>query len=324
MAQPQPIGLGTVTSIVRQFILPKITDAVYDSNVLFFRINQAKRFIRGGTQIEAPIMYSKFQNGGSYRGFQQLNMAPNDTVRTAAWEWKQYYVPVSVDGRTLIHTDSPEAIADYVKLQMVQAEMEMAENLGTDLYGSTVGGDGIDGLGAAIDASNPAGGFYGGLSRAAFSWWAGGEDATTATLTVPALNEAFMSASSGGRHPSLIVSRKDQYNRYYNIAVADQTTMQGPVMYDEQLYSAGFTNLVFNGVPWVIDAKCTLGVGNNSCIYMLNEDYIQWAVSPRADMKIEDFQTPIDQDAMATKMLFAGNLLLTAPALNFKLSAITA
>jgi hypothetical protein len=57
---------------------------------------------------------------------------------------------------------------------------------------------------------------------------------------------------------------------------------------------------------------------------MLNEDYIQWAVSPRADMKIEDFQTPIDQDAMATKMLFAGNLLLTAPALNFKLSAITA
>jgi hypothetical protein len=326
MSQPTPIGGNVVTSVVRQYILPKVVDNVFQSNVVFFRINQSKRFIKGGTQIEVPIMYGRFSNGGAYRGFQVLDMSPNDTVRTAAYEWKQYYVPVSVDGRTLLITDSADAIVDYVKLSMRQAEMEMADNLGHDLFGTSVGGDVLDGLGAMIDQSNPSGGNYGGLDRTStpLAFWKGGEDFTTSTMSLGALNDGFQAASEGGRHPSIILSRKDQYSRYWRLAVTDQVTMQGPVGYDEQLYSAGFTNLLFNGIPWVIDSHVNDGPNStNSCIYMLNEDFIYWAVSPRADFKVEDFQTPIDQDAMASKMLFAGNLLGSAPARQYKFSNIS-
>jgi hypothetical protein len=241
MSQPTPIGGNVVTSVVRQYILPKVVDNVFQSNVVFFRINQSKRFIKGGTQIEVPIMYGRFSNGGAYRGFQVLDMSPNDTVRTAAYEWKQYYVPVSVDGRTLLITDSADAIVDYVKLSMRQAEMEMADNLGHDLFGTSVGGDVLDGLGAMIDQSNPSGGNYGGLDRTStpLAFWKGGEDFTTSTMSLGALNDGFQAASEGGRHPSIILSRKDQYSRYWRLAVTDQVTMQGPVGYDEQLYSAG-------------------------------------------------------------------------------------
>jgi hypothetical protein len=321
-----PLGTNVVTSIVRQTILPQITDNIYDSNSIFFRINQSKRFFKGGTQLEPPLMYSRFLNGGSYTGFEELNVAPNDTVKTAAFDWKQYYVPVSVDGLTLIKTDSPEAIADHIKLQMKQAEMEMAENLGTDLFGTTVTGTGINGLGAAIDSSDPGDGPYGGLARGATNpWWSAGEDSSTTTMTLNVLNNAFNQASVGGRHPSLIVSGQDQYARFWALGVTGQSTQQGPIYYDEQLYSAGFTNLVFNGVPWVQDDKCNVNASSpNTNIYFLNEDYIIWGVSPRADMRIEDFQTPITQDAMATKMLFAGALMLTNCKRQFKLSAITA
>lgn len=308
-----PLGTNVITSIVRQHIMPTIVDNVYNSNPIFFRINRSKRFIKGGTQIEVPVMYGRFGNGGAYSGYDSLNVSPNDTIKTVAFDWKQYYVPVSLDGLTLIKTDSPEAIADIIKLQFAQAEMEMAENLGTDLFAEgNTNTKTIDSIFWATDGSNPGGsiGNYGGISRSTNTWWAGQETNAATTLSRATLNDQFTLASEGGRHPTIIVSGQDQYNKYYNVAVAGQTVQQGPVAYDEMLYSGGFTNLLFNGVPWVVDSHVTAGQSGTH-VYMLNEDYIYWAVSPRADMMIEDFQTPITQDAMSTKMLWAGNLVVT-------------
>jgi len=44
---------------------------------------------------------------------------------------------------------------------------------------------------------------------------------------------------------------------------------------------------------------------------MLNEDYIHWCISPRGDMFVTDFQEGLTQDAMAAKILWAGNLVVT-------------
>lgn len=306
-----PLGTNVVTAIVRQHILPTVVDNVYNSNPLFFRINKSKRFVRGGTQIEVPVMYSRFSNGGAYSGYDSLNVAPNDTVKTIAFDWKQYYVPVSLDGLTLIKTDSPDAIADIIKLQFAQAEMEMAENIGADFWSMAGNAKAIDSLATAVDSS----GTYGGIARSTNTWWASNETGTSQALTNGRLQAMFSASSEGGRHPSIIVSGQDQYDRYWAIGEAKQSIQQGPVAYDEQLYSAGFTNLIFNGVPWVVDSHVTnasgVAGGTDTTVYMLNEDYLYWAVSPRADMTVEDFQTPITQDAMSTKMLWAGNLLVT-------------
>lgn len=306
-----PLGTNVVTAIVRQHILKTVVDNVYNSNPLFFRINKSKRFVRGGTQIEVPVMYSRFGNGGAYSGYDSLNVSPNDTIKTIAFDWKQYYVPVSLDGLTLIKTDSPDAIADIIKLQFAQAEMEMAENIGADFWSMAGNAKAIDSLATAVDSS----GTYGGIARSTNTWWASNETGTSQALTNARLQAMFSAASEGGRHPSIIVSGQDQYDRYWAIGEAKQSIQQGPVAYDEQLYSAGFTNLIFNGVPWVVDSHVTnasgVAGGTDTTVYMLNEDYLYWAVSPRADMTIEDFQTPITQDAMSTKMLWAGNLLVT-------------
>ena len=55
----------------------------------------------------------------------------------------------------------------------------------------------------------------------------------------------------------------------------------------------------------------------------LNEDFIHFAVSPRADFYLEDFQTPIQQDAMVAKMFWAGNLVINNCQLQGKMSALT-
>lgn len=321
---PTPIGVNTVTSIARQFIMPQITDQVYASNVLLWRLmNGSKRFVQGGTQIEAPQMYARFNNGGTYSGYDVLNTTPSDTVKNSVWDWKQYYVTWAVDGLTLVKTDSPESIANYLTLQSQQARMEMAENLAVGLFGDgTTDPLAIDGLAGLVGTGSSIGNqFYGGLDRTANTWWNSSVQgiSSTQTMSLTNLQAAFSEATRGGHHPTLIVSGQDQYNRYWALNASGTNPsvqyVRQPQGHDALLASAGFTNLLFNNVPWVVDSHVTQNVVGSqfSRVYFLNENFLQWVVSPRADFYLRPFMEPVNQDAMVAAILFAGNLVCTNP-----------
>lgn len=320
------IGTNVVTSISKRYVMPTIVDNIYGSNPIFFRFNKSqKKMIRGGTHIEVPLMYSRFGTGGPYQGLDPLAVTPSDTVKNGAWDWKQQYVNVTVDGLTLIKADSPEAIVNFLTMYFQQAEMEMAENLAVGLWSDgTTDPKQIDGLKGAVDDGGVLT-TYAGLSRSTNTWWRSYDDSTTGTLTLAALQTMFGSVSVGGQHPTIIASRQEQYNRYWALNVSNQEFPVGPGGRDEVLAQAGFTNLLFNNVPWVVDSHVFDGPNaNNSAIVMLNENYIDWVVSPRADFYLEDFQTPVTQDAMVAKLLWAGNLVVTNCARQGKMTNLTA
>lgn len=314
---PTAIGTDLVTSISRRHIMPTIVDNIYGSNALFYRMRASGRTIQGGTQIEVPIMYAQLGAGGAYSGYDVLNTAPSDTVKNAVWDWKQHYVPVTIDGRTLIRLDSPEAIANGLRLQFSQAEMQLATNIGGGVYsdGSTNAKE-ITGLQLAVDSA----GTYGGINRSSATYWQSYEDSSTTVLSLDALQTAHGTATSGGRHPTLIVSQQANYNRYWKLGIGSQIQDIGAGGRDEQLAAAGFHNICFNGVPWVVDSQ----VHNSTTIYMLNEDYLFLASTPRADFTLQDFQSPHDQDAMTALILWAGELICTNPSRQAKFTAIAA
>jgi hypothetical protein len=308
--------------------MPDVVDFVYRSNVVTFRLlAQNKKIVQGGTQIEVPAMYQAFTNGGPYQGYQLLDVAPNDTVKNLAFDWKQQYVPVSIDRLSLIKLNSPEAVANGIGLLFAQAQMQMVDNLGTGVWSDAVTDPiQIDGLKGAVDAGTITT-TYGGLTRASNTWLNSTVDATTTTLTLVALQSLFMNATEGGRAPTLIASRAMQYNRLHNLLGAAGTQTH-PVMaggHDEQLASAGFTNVLYNNTPWVVDSHVPDGATNasNSDIYMLNEDYIQLVTNPMADFYLEDFQVPINQDAMVAKILWAGNLVVMNTQRQAKMTTVT-
>ncbi len=327
-----PIGLSTLTSISRRFILPEVTDQIYTSNAMFYRWDRAnKRIVRGGTQIEVPLGWTRFTSSGAYRGFDLLDTTPQDVIKNAAFDWKQYYVTVAVDGLTLIKNDSPESIADLVKSYFQIAQEEMEENLGNDLFSdATTNTLKLDGVQGAVDNGSVAA-TYGGLgSRTTTnSFWqpaSGALDSTTTTLTLPAMQAVFGAATDGARHPTIIVTTQATYNRYQNLVQPQQRFPSEPMGTDEQLAKAGFTNLLYNNVPVVVDSHCnTVRAGTTGdSMYFFNEDYWEFAVSPRADMKLEDFQPAINQDAAVAKILFAGNILCKNVKRQGLMTAITA
>lgn len=322
---PTAIGTNVVTALARHYILPDITDNVYRSNPLFFRLNGAgKRQIHGGTQLEVPQMYKRKTNGGSYQGYDPLNVAPNDTIKSLAFDWKQMYSPVTVDGLTLIRTDSPDAIANFLTMQFQQTEMDLCDLLGTGIWSDGTDAKDIDGIETAVDAGSVAT-TYGGLTRSSNTHLNAKVDSSTATLTLAALQSIFGQAGEGGRQVSLICSRQEQYNRYWALVQAGQRFPVAAGGHDEQLASAGFTNLLFNNTPWVVDSHVFDGPNtSNSAVVGLNEDFINFGVSPRADFYLEDFQKPVNQDAYVSMLLWAGNLMFSNTQRQFKMTNVSA
>ena len=318
-----PIGTNTVTALSRRLILPRITDNVYNSNVLFYRMYHANKFSQqGGTQIEAPLMYKPMAAGGPYQGYQLLNVSPTDSIQNGAWAWKQYYSPVTVDGLTLLRADSPLAIADYIATQLKQAEMDMQDQLGSGLWSDGSNSIALDGVLEAVDSGSVAS-TYGGISRSGNTWWQAQEDTSTTTMTLASLQNLFGEVQSGGRAPTIIFSTQANYNRYWNLNLSPQQFPVQPGGKDMQLAQAGFENLLFNGVPWLTDSHIPTS-GTEGNLFFLNEDYMQMVVASRADFHLQDFQTPTNQDAMTALLLWAGNLIFTNVQRQGKFTALAA
>jgi len=318
-----PIGTNEVTAISRRYILPKVADNVYKSNPFFLRANQAnRRDVQGGTQIELPLMYTNMTSFGWYSGFDQLNTAPSDTVQNAVFMWKQAYVNVSVDGLTMIRVSSPLAIANFISLQFAQAQMQMADLLGAGLWTDTVTNiKAIDGMLGAIDAGTVAP-TYGGITRSTNPWWQSQVDSTTVTMTLAALQNLHGATTQGGQHATIIASTQTQYNRYWALNTSFTQYPRQPVGQDEALASAGFTNLMFNNTPWIVDSHIpTSGTAGN--VFFINENFFEFIVASNVDFYLEDFQTPVDQDAMISKLLWAGDAGLNNVQLQGKFTALT-
>jgi hypothetical protein len=318
-----PIGTNTVTALSRRLILPRIVDNVYNSNVLFYRWYHANKFTQqGGTQIEQPLMYSRMAAGGSYQGYQLLNVTPTDSIQNAAFPWAQYYTPVTVDGLTLLRADSPLAIADFIATQFKQAEMDMSDNLGAGLWSDGTNANDIVGLRIAVDNGAIATS-YGAIAHSGNAWWNAQIDSTTTTMTLVALQNLMGSCTQGGRAPTIIFSTQANYNRFWNLNLAPQQFPVQPGGKDIQLAQAGFENLLFNGVPWLVDSHIPTS-GSEGNIFLLNEDYAQIVTATRADFHLQDFQTPVNQDAMTALLLWAGQLVLGNIQRQGKFTAIAA
>jgi hypothetical protein len=320
------IGTNTLTSLSRHHIMPDVIDATYDTNALTYRMLRGnKRMIEGGTQIEVPVMYKKYTTGGPWSGYDQVDVTPQDTVKNMVWDWKGHYSHVTIDRFSLVKMNSPQAAFNVLRFLFEQAKEDIADKLGTGLWSdATTNTEEIDGLKGAVDDGGIAS-TYAGLTRSSNTWLNSTEDAASSTLTEAILQTNFSAVKVGGRAPTSIFSRSDQYNRFIALGIGSQRFPVGAAGHDEQLYSPGFTNALFNNVPWIEDSHVFDGPNSsNSAIVLLCEDYIYLAVSEDGDMIFEPFQRPHDQFAYVSLMAWIGNLIHQAPARSGKLTNISA
>jgi hypothetical protein len=189
------------------------------------------------------------------------------------------------------------------------AEKTMADQMGTGVYSAGTNAKSIVGLGSICNTSATVGG----ISQTSYSWWAGQLDSSTTTLSLAAMQAIFNLASIDNDSPSVCTTTRTIYNLYYGLLQPQQRFM------DKNSASAGFSSLMFNGIPVIVDSHAVA-----AGMYFVNEKYIHLFAHKDCDFAFEPFQKPVNQDVKMAKILWMGALGSSNNRMHGRLSAITA
>lgn len=290
-----------------------IADNVTAHNAVF-RSMQKKGNIEtasGGYEIRETINTAENGNGGSYSGYDTLPTGAQDGFTAAQFQWAQYAVPVTFNGREMAMNSGASAMIPLVKERVKLAEATMANLLSRHLYLDGTGNNGknITGLAAAVPLAN-ATGTYGGIDRsvAANAIWRNqkfqatvdGSGVATAATLMAYWNAFYLTMTRGQDKPSIIVAGQSVFALYQ----AALQPLQRFASADSA--NAGFLELQYNGTPVIFDSVAS-GLATTAA-YFLNTDYLK--LRPHADrnMVALDDKSSVNQDATVKTLAWMGNL----------------
>ena len=300
-----------INGITRDKFIPVLHDNVFNSNPLLQRLKSKGRYksVDGGNKILAPLEYDDVSASGWYTGSETLSVTDNDVFTAAAVDWCQLYASVLVSGRDKLINMGDSRVIDFVASKVKNAEKTMAAQLSTGIYSDGSDAKSIVGLRDWVATDQTVGG----ISQTTYTWWAGQVDSTTTTLAISSMQTLYHNCVLNNMQPSVGVSTKANYNRYYAVLQPQQRFV------DSQTAKGGYTSLMFNGIPLIADTSVPSGH-----LFFLNEEFITLAYHPERDMSFTGFKDPINQDVEAAQVLWMGGFMSTNNRCHGKFSAITA
>lgn len=299
-----------VSGITEKKFLPKLYDNVFDSNPLVKRLKEkAYQKLPGGTSIMVPLNYAQTTASGWYTGADSLDTSDNEAITAAEYTWKQLYANVVITRLDELKNSGDAAKIDLAKSKMQIAEKSMKDQLGTAVYNAGTTVNAPIGLQAIVNTSST----IGGISQTSYSWWQAQLDSTTSTFSISALQTLHTACTVDSDAPTVIMSTRANYNRYYGQLQPQQRFM------DSESAKGGFQSLMFNGIPFLPDSHCPT---NN--IFLLNENYLHLFAHKEEDMRFSGFQKPENQNLRLGQIFWMGALGSSNNRLHGRLSAVAA
>ncbi len=301
-----------LTAVTQRKYIPKLVDNIFDSDPLLKRAKEKGWYtpIDGGTSIFQPLMYAQITAAGSYAPSATLDTQDNDTFTSAEYAWKFYYANITILGADDHKNMGDAQVLDFVKNKVMAAEMTLKDKIGDGLYSDGSTATAIGGLRLVVDTGNTVGG----IDQSTYSWWqASTEDSTTTTLSISALQTAYNAASINGKTPTVVLATRANYNRYYALLQPQQRFV------DQETAKAGFSNLMFNGTPYIVGSKVPA-----NHIFMLNEEFLNLYYHPKRNFAFDPFIKSTSQDLRIGKIFWMGNLGSSNNRMHGKLTAVAA
>lgn len=311
-----------LTALTKEQYVPKLVDNIKKKSVMLSRFLAKSTANASGNKIHQPIEYADSSAVGFYRKYDTLTIEPNENYIDAQYSWAQAHASITISGYEERVNASPEKLVDLLGAKMKTAEKSLAKKFSNVLFGSANTDDEQDfvSLRDVASQSDPAGhaGGLGGLAVGTHSWWKGAfekdlsadtriDSGTTADFDNFAINfdtiaregwEA-MSRDSGDR-PSIIVGNQVIFDAYeQHLSDKKRTGMSSG-----ELADAGFTNMMYRGVPLVVDPSCPAGD-----MYFINEDYLKMKHNRKANFSFTGFTAPVDQDVRTGHILWMGQMV---------------
>jgi hypothetical protein len=286
------LNYNQISAITQSKIIPKMVDNIFDSNPLLQRAK--KKFytkVNGGTSIIQPLNYAQVSASGWYSGADTLDTTDNDLFTAAEYSWKQIYANISISRMDELKNSGDAAILKFVKQKVQVAEKTIMDQMGTGLYNAGTNAKAIGGLRLIVSASNTVGG----ISQSSYSWWQAQVNSSSNTLTLAVMQALDNNCSIGNDGPSVIPTTRTLYNSLYALYQPQQRFM------DSETAKGGFSSLMFNAKPVIVDSHCPA-----NHMFFLNEDYLNLYYHPDENFRFEPFQKPVNQNVKVAKIYWAG------------------
>lgn len=280
MAVPNS-NFDQITAITEKYFVPKLYDNIFKQNPLMSRMEKKKELVEGGTKVLVPLNYAQTSSVGWYSGADTLDNTDSDVITSAEFDWKQIYASIAFTRLDELKNSGQAAKVNFVKSKMKIAEKSIKDTVATGLWNAGTTTDAILGVRSFLSESAT----YGNISQSAQSFWQANIDSATLTTSISALNAEWENAALNGETPTIVLSGSARHANYYNLLQPQQRFQ------DSESAKGGFTSLMFNGVPWLVDSKAP-----STHVVMLNEDYIHLIGHKDEWFRFEPFQKPINQN----------------------------
>lgn len=307
----------------------QLADNVTKNNALLTRLNTRGKIktVSGGSQILQELSYAENGTAMYYSGYETLDLTPQRVLDASTWDFKQAAVAVSISGLEELQNDGKERVLDLLESRVDVAEKTMRNLISAGIYSDGTGSSGkqIGGLQLLV-SSTPTSGTVGGFDRSSSSnsWWRN-QTTTFSALSLTAgsdtiqqaMNNLYMKTFRGSDTVDLIVAD----NIYFTYFLESLQAIQRIQDNNSDVGKLGFRTLKYMNSDVVLDG----GIGGNvpaSTMYFLNTDYIHYRPHARRNFVVdEQDRVPVNQDAMAKIMLWAGNMTMSNAQLQGVLTA---
>jgi len=298
-----------VSAITEKMFLPKLVDNIFKSTPLLSRMQKKVELASGGTKVMVPLNYAQSSAGGWYSGADTLDNTDNESITSAEFQWKQIHEPISITRRDELINSGQAAKVNFVKSKMKIAEKSIRDKVAVALWNAGTTTNAILGIRSFLSVSNS----YGNISQSAYSFWQANIDSTTTATSIGAVQAQWSAASLNGESPTVILSGDSRYNNYYGLLQPQQRFQ------DTETAKGGFTALMFNGAPWIMDSKAP-----STHIVGLNEDYLHFIVHKDENFRMEPFAKPINQNVQVAHLYAMLCFASDNNRMHFGLTALTA
>ena len=296
--------------------LPGIVDNFFDSLSLFWWMKRKGRYLKqnGGTKIVAPLLFDENDTAQSYRGYDVLDITPQEGISAAEYEWAEYAISLAISRREERINSGKEAAANLLDAKIDQGKMSFFKKFNDDLHSVRAAGDsksiwGIEDAIKTDPTTNPVSGNFGNIdsSTAANAYWRnitldGTQSATAFDNLIARMRNMYNSCSIAGGVNDL---KPD-------VGYTDQATFEGYEgiledrhrIVDNDTADAGFEHLRYKAMTLFFDEDATAGE-----MRFINSQFLYFIVDTATDFAMEPFKSPINQTAKVAHILWMGGLV---------------
>lgn len=285
-----------VDTLTLDYLVPRVVDTVLRGNVFATAMLAKTKKFRSST-MDFPIKWQAGTSGTSFNGFDLLPTSASDTRVLMVYNPRFYAVNVALPGTEIAANNTEQKVMALAEVEMRSRAQDLADSIGTILYGTGTGNSNKDflGLGALVDdGTNVA--TIGNLSRSTYTTLQSTVTASSGVLSVFKMRTLYNAIADATVIPTTAYTTYAAWALYETLLQPQERIMKDVSLASNFKGFTGFKALEFAGLPVIPDRKCTSGY-----LYFLNEEYLDFYALPTALKEFGGEPVPV-----ASK-LFTGN-----------------